>query len=170
MRTVPTPNADLARLDRNLILVGTTDPAADLLALIPKAGERDERGTLLRRRNSVLAIEIMITTSPGGGPARHRRSAVQVKASLDWLAAEYGRERLAHVQLHLDETTPHLTGFIAPTDPQTGRLNARRWIGGAGDAAPSRPPTRPLWGTSGFVGGLRGRRQSTRAFVGSTPL
>ena len=46
MRTVPTPNADLARLDRNLILVGTTDPAADLLALIPKAGERDERGTL----------------------------------------------------------------------------------------------------------------------------
>lgn len=24
-----------------------------------------------------------------------------------------------------------MTGFIAPTDPETGRLNARRWIGGA---------------------------------------
>ncbi|PZO72376.1 MAG: hypothetical protein DI629_20880 [Mesorhizobium amorphae] len=168
MRTAPTPNADLARLDRNIILVGTTDPAADLLNLIPKVGERDAAGTLLRRRNSVLAIEIMITTSPEWWPsATPQERRAWVKASLDWLAAEYGRERLAHVQLHLDETTPHLTGFIAPTDPQTGRLNARRWIGGKDRCSAQQTAYAAAVGHLGLRRGVEGskaKHQSVRRF------
>jgi hypothetical protein len=131
MRAIPTPNADPARLDRNRVLIGTNDPAADLEALIPRPDDRGADGKLLRRSNSVLAIEIMVTTSPewwpGATPAERRE---WLRASVAWLEAEYGRERIAHLQLHLDETTPHLTGLIAPTDPRTGRLNARAWIGG----------------------------------------
>lgn len=129
MRTIPTPNADPTR--RNRILIGTDDPAADLSALIPKPGDRGPDGKPLRRKNSVLAIEVMLTASPEWwqtATADAKRD--WVRASQAWLEAEYGRERIAHLQLHLDETTPHLTGFIAPTDPTTGRLNARLWIGG----------------------------------------
>ena len=42
----------------------------------------------------------------------------------------YGRENIAHLRLHGDEQTPHLTGFIVPLD-KAGHLNARKWIGGA---------------------------------------
>ena len=50
--------------------------------------------------------------------------------STAWLVHEYGRENIAHLRLHADEQTPHLTGFIVPIDPDTERLNSRRWIGG----------------------------------------
>ena len=43
---------------------------------------------------------------------------------------QYGRENIAHLRLHGDEQTPHLTGFIVPLD-KAGHLNARKWIGGA---------------------------------------
>ena len=52
-------------------------------------------------------------------------------ASTAWLVEEYGRENIAHLRLHGDERTPHLTGFIVPLDPENGHLNARRWVGGA---------------------------------------
>ena len=50
--------------------------------------------------------------------------------STEWLVREYGRENIAHLRLHGDEQTPHLTGFIVPLD-KAGHLNARKWIGGA---------------------------------------
>ena len=130
MRTIPTPNADPAR--RNRVLIGTDDPAGDLLALIPQPGDRGADGKPLRRKNSVLAIEVMLTASPEWWQtATADQKNGWLRSSRAWLEAEYGAERIAHLQLHLDETSPHLTGFIAPTDPETGRLNARRWIGGA---------------------------------------
>ena len=70
-------------------------------------------------------------------------------------------------QLHMDETTPHLTGFIAPTDPQTGRLNARRWIGGAERCSASADRLRGRWGHLGLRRGIEGskaKHQSVRRF------
>lgn len=32
--------------------------------------------------------------------------------------------------IHRDETTPHLVAYVVPLDPNTGRLNARKWLGG----------------------------------------
>jgi hypothetical protein len=54
-RTRVTPNADPERA--NLVLTGTGDPARDALQRIEDAGVR-------RRKNGVLAIELVLTASP----------------------------------------------------------------------------------------------------------
>ena len=129
-RTIPTPNADASISANNPILIGTDDPAADVLRLVPKIGER-QGGKLLRRSNSVLAVEVLMTASPEWwrDSTREDRDA-WVAQSTAWLVAEWGEENVAHLEFHIDETTPHLTGLIVPLDPDTGGLNARRWIGG----------------------------------------
>ena len=130
-RWIRTHNADPERTAQNQVLVGTEDPVADAQALIPKPGARDEGGQLLRRANSVLAVEVLMTTSPewwrDASQDERDRWAGQ---SLAWLQAEWGAENVAHVELHVDETTGHLTGLVVPLDLRTGRLNARAWIGG----------------------------------------
>lgn len=133
-RDIPTPNADASISANNPILIGTDDPAADVLRLVPKIGARQgdpENGKLLRRSNSVLAVEVLMTTSPEWWRSSTRADRdAWVAQSTAWLVAEWGEENVAHLEFHMDETTPHLTGLIVPLDPDTGGLNARRWIGG----------------------------------------
>ena len=112
-------------------MIGSADPAADAAALIPAPDAVDEGGKKRRRSNSVLAIEILLTASPEWW-AEATPAAQQdwLDRSTEWLVREYGRENIAHLRLHGDEQTPHLTGFIVPLD-KAGHLNARKWIGGA---------------------------------------
>jgi hypothetical protein len=135
-RTMRTPNADSSRTADNRIVFGSADPAADATALIPELGARNEDGHLLRRANSVCAVEVMMTTSPewwrDASQDERDRWATQSAA---WLADEWGADNIAHLELHTDETTGHLTGFVVPLDPDTGALNARRWIGGRSSRA-----------------------------------
>ena len=130
-RELNTPNADPARAGRNMILIGGEDPAADVHALVPAIDAVGADGKKRRRSNSVISLEILLTASPEWWT---KVSADQqqewLNASTAWLIKEYGRENIAHLRLHDDESTPHLTGFIVPIDPETGRLNARRWVGG----------------------------------------
>lgn len=129
-RTHPTPNANPARSNSNAILIGSRDPAADVLQLLPAEGARDMSGRLLRRSNSVLAVEVLLTTSPEWWAiATPDQQADWVTRSRAWLELEWGAENVAHLELHLDETTPHLTGLLVPLD-ERGGLNARAWIGG----------------------------------------
>ena len=132
-RMRPTPNADPSRRDRNSVLIGSADPKADVLALLPDEDSRTPNGRLRRRSNSVLAIEILMTASPDWWrSASQEQKRGWLDRSVEYLIETYGRENVAHLQLHQDETTPHLTGFIVPLDPDTGCLNARRWTGGRG--------------------------------------
>jgi hypothetical protein len=126
-----TPNADPARAHLNRILVGGSDPAADVMRLVPSLGHRDpDSGKMLRRSNSVLAIEILITTSPEWWHTATEAQKIRWEVdSMDWLKAEYGEANLAHFRIHGDETTPHITGYVVPLDPETGALNCRRWLG-----------------------------------------
>ena len=130
-RAADTPNADPTRAALNRVLIGSADPAADAAALIPAPDAVDEGGKKRRRSNSVLAIEILLTASPEWW-AEATPAAQQdwLDRSTEWLVREYGRENIAHLRLHGDEQTPHLTGFIVPLD-KAGHLNARKWIGGA---------------------------------------
>ena len=48
-----------------------------------------------------------------------------VKDTMTWLKSEYG-EDLAHVSLHLDETTPHLHVLIIPTYTRKSRRPSQR--------------------------------------------
>ena len=129
-RESDTPNADPGRAHLNRVFIGTADPAADVAALVPPRNALNDQGHKVRRSNSVIAIEILLTTSPGWPKATPEQQQDWVDRSTAWLVHEYGRENIAHLRLHADEQTPHLTGFIVPIDPDTERLNSRRWIGG----------------------------------------
>lgn len=130
-REANTPNADPKRRSLNRIIIGGDDPAADVAALVPSLESVDEQGRKRRRRNSVIAIEVLLTTSPEWhDAATPEEREAWVRESTEWLAREYGRDNIAHLRLHADERTPHLTGYIVPLDPMSGHLNARRWVGG----------------------------------------
>ena len=94
----------------------------------------------------MIALEVLLTASPEWwAEATPDQQQEWLDASTAWLVEEYGRENIAHLRLHGDERTPHLTGFIVPLDPENGHLNARRWVEGPDAAHSSRPTTRPLW-------------------------
>ena len=121
MRQRPTPNADNQRTDQNVVLVGDDDPAGAVSGLMPERV----------RKNNVRAVEVLMTASPEWwAQAADEQQFEWVQRSQRWLEAMWGSENVAHLQMHLDEKTPHLTGFIVPRDPDTRRLNARRWLGG----------------------------------------
>lgn len=138
-RTIETPNADPNRTAGNTILIGSPSPFSDVDALLPKLGQRkdpnDPKSKLLRRSNSVLAVEVLMTASPEWWQiATAAEKNEWVERSAAWLAKEWGAANVAHLELHMDETTPHLTGFIVPLDEEGG-LNARQFIGGKASKA-----------------------------------
>lgn len=148
MRTRATPNADPARTASNKILTGTSDPASDVQALL---------GDGPQRKNGVLAIEVLATTSPEWwGTATRDAKNAWVKSTREWLAETFGQANLAHVQLHLDETTPHITGLVVPRDPDTGRLNAARWLDGSAKLAALQTGYAKVVQPLGLVRGLEG--------------
>ena len=51
--------------------------------------------------------------------------------ALDWLKGRHGAENVVYAGIHRDETTPHMYAYVVPRDPETGRLNAKRWLGGS---------------------------------------
>jgi len=130
-RASDTPNADPSRAHLNRVIVGSDDPEADVLALLPEVGQRDpDTGKMLRRKNSVLAIELLLTVSPEWWrDATDQQKADWEKQTVDWVAETYGVENVAHLRMHGDELTPHMTGYVVPIDPDTGGLNCRRWLG-----------------------------------------
>lgn len=130
-RRTETPNADPDRGHLNRVLIGSDDPEADVRELLPKVGQRDpDTKKMLRRKNSVLAIEVLLTTSPEWwSVASDEQKAQWERRTVAWLQAEYGAENVVHLRMHGDERTPHLTGYVVPIDPDTGGLNCRRWIG-----------------------------------------
>lgn len=114
-RTRPTPNADPAKRGSNRVQVGSGNVEADVRAGL--AGQSP-------RKNAVLAMEAILTTSPEffeNASAEDKKK--WLATSVDWLKREYGKNLVSAV-LHLDETTPHLHAVILPID-QRGRLNAR---------------------------------------------
>lgn len=122
MRTRPTPNADPERVHHNRILIGSDDPYSDVEKRLPDK----------LRKNGVLAIEVLMTTSPEWwNDASSDQQKDWVKSSIRWVKEHFGADNVAHLQLHLDESTPHITGFVVPIDPKTRRLNASRWTDGS---------------------------------------
>jgi hypothetical protein len=84
------------------------------------------------RKNAVLAIEYLITASPEAmnGKTREQQDRYFTE-SLDWLRGKFGDDQVIYAGIHRDEKTPHMYAYVVPRDPDTGRLNCRRWLGGA---------------------------------------
>ena len=123
-REQPTPNADPAKAAQNAHL-GATSAAEAMQRVRERLPEK-------RRKDAVLAIEYLITASPEamqelGGQGRD----AYFNDALKWLRERHGGANVVYAGIHRDETTPHMYAYVVPLDEATGRLNARRWLGGA---------------------------------------
>lgn len=124
-----TPNADPNR--KIVRLIGDADVVASIRKRIDEASAPP-------RSNSVLAVEVFLSASPeffandddAGGDWDQAKINAFTPRAIAWLQKEWGKDNLAGAFLHLDEKTPHVHAFVVPIDPDTGRLNARRWLGG----------------------------------------
>lgn len=140
-RSIPTPNADPLRTPNNQELIGSGNYLADVTARIEAVTKEQElKGSrLLAQKNSVLAIEHLMTASPEyfNVPDRKKKIEEFIKASGDFLEDTYGRDNIVSVSLHLDETTPHLTAIVTPitvsklkSGQEIKRLGAKQWLDG----------------------------------------
>lgn len=123
-REQPTPNADPARTAQNAHLGATS--AREAMQRVR------ERLPDKRRKDAVLAIEYLITASPEAMHAMDARGRdAYFNDALRWLRERHGGANVVYAGIHRDESTPHMYAYVVPLDEATGRLNARRWLGGA---------------------------------------
>ena len=73
------------------------------------------------RSNAVLAIEVMMTTSPDwweefpeGSPERKARGAAWMREQVAYVKERFGADNVVAISLHLDEKTPHVHAVVMP--------------------------------------------------------
>jgi hypothetical protein len=138
-RTMNVPNADPELTKYNSILVGSNNLNSDVNNRIVQAG-------ITPRKNAVLAIEHLITTSPeffvamsktknekGESILNADQKTIEnlnefKKRAIDWLNKRYETVNVVNVTLHMDEKTPHIHAIVVPID-EKGKLNARGIVG-----------------------------------------
>jgi len=84
-----------------------------------------------RRKDAVLAIEYLVGASPEWFTSPQRSAGNDYfNDALRWIAQRHGECNVVGWAVHRDEGAPHLVCYVVPLDPQTGRLNASRWLDG----------------------------------------
>ena len=122
-----TPNADPQRKNANRVLWGEPAPTPEIYDRIDNAPHR---------KDSVHCIEVLMTASPEAFKDMSKKEFKDwVNKSCNHLLRQFGKNadgksNVLSMVLHMDETTPHISAFVVPEDPETGRLNAKRWLGG----------------------------------------
>lgn len=134
-RTRSTPNADPQRTKSNRWIV---NPGPDLGAAIDHVTRRAGIDPAKRRKDAVIASDILLTISPewfrpdnpeqSGTWEDDRLTAFQAEAE-QMLRETFG-PRLVAAVLHLDEATPHIQAVVVPilpgkTDRQKLRLSGK---------------------------------------------
>lgn len=93
----------------------------------------EDRKPAKHRKDAVQCIEVLITASPEAMNAKGKSEQDAYFAdSLAWLKDKFGEQNVIAASIHRDEATPHMAAYVVPVDPETGRLNAKRWLGGSG--------------------------------------
>jgi hypothetical protein len=123
-REQDTPNADPQKASQNDHMGATSvdQGMARVRALLPEK----------RRKDAVLAIEYLVTASPEAmhGKTREQQDAY-FRDALQWLKDRHGAQNIVYAGIHRDELTPHLYAYAVPLDDASGRLNAKKWLGGS---------------------------------------
>ena len=123
-REQDTPNADPA-LTPNNTQVGPQNVDELMAAFNARLPEKF-------RKDAVQCIEFVVTGSPETMNAKDRAGQdAYLRDALDWIKATYGPQNVVGASVHRDESTPHLVAYVVPVDAATGRLNAKKWLGGA---------------------------------------
>lgn len=123
MRSHKVPNADPAKaIDNQCSFKGT---AADLVQAF-----KDRVDPLVKRKDNVRAIELMLSASPewfteGGGVGDWKELGKKAEA---FVKETFGADNVMAFGVHLDEKTPHFWCFVSPIF--NGKLNASHWLDG----------------------------------------
>jgi len=97
----------------------TYDTAEKLAKVLPEK----------RRKNAVVGVEFMITSSPEWWKNKDQKTVMEwTYHALDWLQKKHGSEKIISATLHQDETSPHLHVMTVPV--VDGKLNARSMYSG----------------------------------------
>lgn len=120
-RTRLTPNADLSRADLNENDFETPEQVIE--AIKNRLPEK-------LRKDNVLCIEYLKTASPDWDGWGTEKEHQFFEESKQYLIEKYGADNVISTHIHRDETTPHLIAYIVPVDEKTGKLNAKKWLGG----------------------------------------
>ncbi|HEV7642790.1 MAG TPA: MobV family relaxase [Pyrinomonadaceae bacterium] len=119
-----TLNADKARTDKNIYLIGEKGESLRELVNyhIGEAGGKP-------RSDSVECVEFLMTASPDyfSSPTKIIDFARQSKKFMDKL--ESRGMKFIKACVHMDESTPHISAFAVPFD-EKGKLNAKAHLGG----------------------------------------
>lgn len=120
-RTIDTPNADPSQTENNVHSL--KNPEAVKNAISERLPEK-------RRSDAVLCVEYMITASPEWQGWNDDRQNEYFKQAVEWLEQRHGKHNVVATSIHRDETTPHLVAYVVPLDQETGKLNAKKFLGG----------------------------------------
>lgn len=126
-RSRPTPNADPARKHLNRSIVG---PGHDDAAAIRSAITDRTPGKF--RKDAVRVLEFVVTATPAWFEQNPSQVDAYFDSAVEWLRAEFGTQNIVSAIQHNDESTPHMHVLVVPVDPDSGKLNAKRWVGGRG--------------------------------------
>lgn len=123
-REQDTPNADPDRLAENTH-IGADSVAEGIAAFNAALPSK-------YRKDAVLAIEYLVTASPEDMKNKTREQQDEYfKDALEWLRSKHGVDQVVYAGIHRDEKSPHMFAYVVPVDPDSGRLNAKKWLGGA---------------------------------------
>ena len=161
LRERETPNADSARADQNRRIIGADLSPSD-------AVQRRLEGVKVRS-NAVRALEVLATMSPEWAKTATPEQIDQWAAtSTDWLKEQFGADNVVSLTLHMDETTPHLTGFVVPM--KDGKLTAKQLVRGPAhlremqsDYAKRMEP----FGLTRGVAGSKAKHEKVKRFYGA---
>lgn len=84
------------------------------------------------RKDSVKAIEFVLTTSPDAAVQSDPRAFARWKqANYEWLCSKFGTENVLSIHVQNDEKTKHISAMVLPIDTSKGKrkLNCKRWLG-----------------------------------------
>lgn len=121
---VPNANPEQSKNNFNLRKVDDVRQHIDLAFFTDDAIHKK------RRKDAVLCMDYLISASPDffktNSPITQMRFFEEMT---DWLKKRHGAENVLSVNIHYDETTPHMHALVIPTDPRTGKLSCDYHMG-----------------------------------------
>jgi len=127
-REMPLKHVDVSKIEENEELID--ESGCDYIELWHRRVKDEElkRGESVSvRKNAVLAIEILTTFS------KEMSDTIDMEAwkeaNIKWMKETFGEENVISMQLHEDESVPHIHTIVVPID-ERGKLCARSFVNG----------------------------------------